>query len=326
MSMGACTATAIDVVIVNYRTGPLVVSCLETLAAEIGEGLHIRAFVVDNASADGSADVIEAAISREGWNWARVIRSPVNGGFGAGNNLGIDVALKQARPAETVWLLNPDTRVMPDAAPALARFVSEVPSAGVVGTALLEGDGTPWPYAFRFPSILGEIERGLRWSVASRLLARHAVARPMGRQPARVDWVSGASLAIRSDLLREGLRFDEGYFLYYEETDLCRTVQAMGKECWYVPEARVLHIAGQSTGITDSRAGPRRMPDYWFESRRRYFRKNHGAVYALVADLAWMASHAIFLMKQSIRRTPHADPPRLLRDFLRHSSGLPRRH
>lgn len=315
---------AIDVIIVNYRTGPLVASCLNSLAAEAGEGLRIRAFVVDNASPDGSADFIEDAIAARGWDWACVIRSPVNGGFGAGNNLGIAAALAEEAQAEAVWLLNPDTRVMPGAARELAQFMKRAPQAALVGTALLEADGEPWPFAFRFPSILGEIERGLRWRTASRLLSRHAVARPMGSQPQRVDWVSGASLAIRPAALREGLRFDEGYFLYYEETDLCRAAQAEGWSCWYLPQAVVLHISGQSTGVTDKGSAPGRLPAYWFESRRRYFRKNHGLGYAMAADLAWMISHAVFRVKQVFRRQPSADPPRLLRDFARHSSLVPR--
>lgn len=131
-----------------------------------------------------------------------------------------------------------------------------------------------------------------------------------GDRPERADWVSGASLAIRPALLWEGLRFDEGYFLYYEETDLCRTVRGQGWECWYLPQACVLHISGQSTGITDPQAKPRRLPAYWFESRHRYFRKNHGRIYALFADLAWMASHSVFLAKQALRREQSLDPPR----------------
>ncbi|MDF2638782.1 MAG: hypothetical protein K0R64_1766 [Novosphingobium lindaniclasticum] len=316
---------SIDVVIVNYRTAALALSCLESLAAEAGEGMRIRAVVIDNASLDGSADVIENAIRERDWNWVRLVRSPVNGGFGAGNNLGIDLVLQQERPADLVWLLNPDTRVMPGAARELARFMAWNRAAGLVGTALLEADGSPWPFAFRFPSIQSEIERGLRWRFSSRLLAGYAVARRMGEQPERADWVSGASLAIRPALLREGLRFDESYFLYFEEIDLCLAARSYGWECWYLPQARVLHIAGQSTGVTDAQAVHRRVPAYWFESRRRYFRKNHGLVYAIAADLGWMAAHAAFRTKQALRRDPSVDPPHLLGDFLRHSLAAPRR-
>ncbi|WP_395334424.1 glycosyltransferase family 2 protein [Novosphingobium sp. BL-8H] len=314
---------SIDVVIVNYRSGPLAISCLESLAAERTPGLRLRAFVVDNASPDNSATVIEQAIARHGWDWARLIHSPVNGGFGAGNNLGFAAVLAQETPADVVWLLNPDTRVMPGAAKALARFIAQMPAAGIVGTGLLEADGAPWPHAFRFPSILGELERGLRWRVASRLLARSAVSRRMGGDPAPVDWVSGASMAIRREVLEAGLRFDEGFFLYFEETDFCRMARAEGWQSWYLPQAVVLHISGQSTGVTAKDAGRRRMPGYWFDSRRHYFLKNHGRAYAVVADMAWMMAHATYTANRMLARKPQVDPDRLMFDFARHSALVP---
>ncbi len=312
----------LDVVLVNYRTGALAVSCLETLAAERGPNIRLRAFVVDNASPDDSADVIERAIARKGWDWARVIRSPVNGGFGAGNNLGFAAVLAEDDPADTIWLLNPDTRVMPGAAAALVRFMAKVPAAGIVGTALLNGDGQPWPYAFRFPGVLGELERGLRWRPASAVLARYAIPRLMGADPERVDWVSGASFAVRRTVVEEGLRFDEGFFLYYEEVDFCRMARNQGWQCWYLPQAVVLHIVGQSTGVPAGNAGVQRMPSYWFDSRQRYFVKNHGKAYALAADIAWMGAHAMFMTKQALRREKPNDPDRLLSDFARHSALL----
>jgi N-acetylglucosaminyl-diphospho-decaprenol L-rhamnosyltransferase len=316
---------AIDVVIVNYRTGPLVVACLESLAAERATGLNLRAIVVDNASGDGSSDTIAAALQARGWDWAVLVRSPVNGGFGAGNNIGIEIALRQPEQSELVWLLNPDTMVMPGAATNLAKFMRETPSASIAGTSLLEGDSTPWPYAFRFPSILGELERGLRIGVVSRLLARNATLRRMGERSERADWVSGASMAIRTAALRDGLRFDESFFLYYEETDLCRQAANLGLETWYVPSSVVLHIAGQSTGVTGNESALRQVPAYWFESRKLYFRKNHGPIYAALADAVWVASHLVFRAMQALRGRRSADPPRLLRDFLRHCDFIPAR-
>ncbi|PNU04328.1 glycosyltransferase family 2 protein [Novosphingobium guangzhouense] len=310
----------IDVVIVNYRTGPLVVDCLASLDAERRSGALLRAIVVDNDSRDGSAQLLQAAIIREGWDWAQVVCSPVNGGFGSGCNLGIEHALRggeaQEEPCGAVWLLNPDTRVMPGAAHALATFMAATPRAGIVGTALLQADGAPWPYAFRFPTVLGELERALRWGTASRLLASHATARRMDGRAEQADWVSGASMAIRRDALQGGLRFDEDYFLYYEETDFCRSARAQGWQCWYAPRPTVLHVAGQSTGVTGKDAHARRVPGYWFASRRRYFRKNHGWAYAFAADLAWVAGHCVHLLKQRLRRAPREDPPRLLSDFV----------
>lgn len=315
----------IDVVIVNYRTGSLVVACLGSLAAERASGNELRAVVVDNASGDDSARMIEAAIDQFGWDWVTLIRSETNGGFGAGNNIGIEHALQHEAPGGFVWLLNPDTRVMPGTVRALAGFMAERPRAGIVGTALLEDDGTPWPIAFRFPTILGEIERGARWSVTSKLLARHAISRKMGNRSEPVDWVPGASLAIRREILDDGIRFDEGYFLYFEETDFCREARARGWETWYAPEAVVVHISGQSTGVTAKNTRLSRMPGYWFESRQRYFRKNHGRLYAIGADLGWMTAHLMFRAKKVFRKPAFNDPPKLLLDFVRHAAFLPGR-
>jgi GT2 family glycosyltransferase len=313
------------VVIVNYCTGQLVTHCLESLEVEREHGSRMRVIVVDNDSSDGSADLIDHVIQSRNWDWVDLLRSPDNRGFGAGNNLGIDWALEADDPADLIWLLNPDTRVMPGATDALVRFMARHPRAGIAGSALLLADGEPWPYAFRFPSLLGEIERGSRLGIVSRLLRNCAPLRLMGRKCEKVDWVSGASFVIRRDLLEDGLRFDEGYFLYYEETDFCLHAARMGWECWYVPDAVVLHIAGQSTGITGTQIKLRRLPAYWFNSRQRYFLKNHGRFYGILADVSWMAAHALARFKQLLRPGPDPDPPHIFQDFLRNAAFFPRR-
>lgn len=321
---GVAGQPSIDVVIVNYRTADLAITCLESLVAERREIPSLRAIVVDNESGDGSAARIAAAIEARGWSWATALEAGRNGGFGAGNNVGIAHALAEPDSADLIWMLNPDTRVMPGAAAALVRFMAAHPRAGIAGSALREGDGTLWPYAFRFPNVLGEIERGARWGLTSRLLRKQATARRMEEGTARVDWVSGASFVVRRELLEAGLRFDEDYFLYYEETDLCLQAKRAGWECWYVAEAEVLHIAGQSTGVTGKQAVVRRMPSYWFDSRRRYFVKNHGRFYGMLADAAWIGAHLFDRAKQAVQRSDSADPPRLLADFVHHSALMPR--
>lgn len=315
----------IDVIIVNYCTGGLVTHCLESLEGEREQCPRLRVIVVDNASNDGSAELIDEVIQSRGWDWVALLRSPANRGFGAGNNLAIEWTLDRSEPADLIWLLNPDTRVIPGAAPALARFMAEHSRAGIAGTGLLTEDGEPWPYAFRFPSLLGEIERGSRWGFVSRLLSQSATLRRMGPDCEKVDWVSGASFVIRRELLEDGMRFDEGYFLYYEETDFCLHATRMGWECWYVPHAVVLHIAGQSTGLTGKQIRLRRLPTYWFHSRQRYFVKNHGRLYGILADFSWIAAHVLATIKQLLRNVPDPDPPHLFQDFLRNASFLPRR-
>ena len=308
------------VVIVNYRTPRLVVECLRSLQTEVLALPGTTVTVVDNASGDDSLPTIGAAIRDHGWTWATLLPSPHNGGFAAGNNLAIRQALAQSTPPDVVWLLNPDTVVEPGALAALADFFAARPQVGICGGRILEADRQPWLVALRFPGILSEFERGFEFGPVSRMLRRWAVRQPIGEEPMRVDWVSGATMAIRrSTFERIGL-LDERYFLYYEETDFCLRAHRAGIECWQLPQSRIVHIAGQSTQVTRKDAPPRRIPAYWFQSRRRYFAKNHGRVYAMIADLAWLLAHGLGSLRRLVQQKPAERPPKLVADFLRHSA------
>jgi len=138
-------------------------------------------------------------------------------------------------------------------------------------------------------------------------------------QPHETGWVAGASMIIRREVFDDVGLMDEGYFMYYEEVDFCLRANRAGWPCWYVPDSRVVHLVGQASGVTDTRAVPKRRPAYWFESRRRYFVKNHGLVYALIADTVWALGFATYRVRQALQRKPDTDPPKLLYDFIRHS-------
>jgi N-acetylglucosaminyl-diphospho-decaprenol L-rhamnosyltransferase len=310
------------VVIVNYRTAALVVRCLQSLASQLEGRADARVVVVDNRSGDSGAALIAQAIAASGWSaWAGVHEAPLNGGFAYGNNVAVRAALAQAHPPEFVWLLNPDTEARVGALDALLAFLRAHPQAGIAGSSLEEADGQPWPYAFRFPSLASEIEGGLRLGLVTRLLRRFAVLRRMDpEQPAQVDWLPGASMMVRRELFERIGLMDDDYFLYFEETDFCLRSRRAGWQCWYVPHSRVMHIAGQSTGVTTRATSPRRLPAYWFESRRRYFVKNHGRAYAMATDAVWVVSHLLWRARRALQRKPDPDPPRLLSDFVRHSA------
>jgi GT2 family glycosyltransferase len=321
---GAAVATArVRVVIVNYRTGGHVVACLRALQPEV-EGLGaVEAVVVDNCSGDDSVEVIEAAIAREGWqSWARVLRAPVNGGFSYGNNFAVRPGLASAEPPDYFWILNPDTEPRRGALRELLAFARERPRVGIAGSSFELSTGELWPHAFRFPSIWSEIASALRLAVVGRLLERHVVLLTMGSEPERVDWLPGASMLVRREVFEQAGLMDEGYFLYFEETDFCLAAARAGWECWYVPQSRVMHIAGQSTGVTRPDQAQRRRPAYWFESRRRYWIKQHGWCYAAATDLAWMICFSVRELRRVIQRKPRVEPPYLLRDFARHSALL----
>lgn len=308
-------------IIVNYRTPLLTVDCLRSLRPEMLAHLGAQVVVVENASGDDSARVISTAIRNEGWGgWARVVESPVNGGFAYGNNVALRPALARGSGFDFFWLLNPDTTVRPGALDALLEFARAHPDAGIMGSAMEGADGAPWPYAFRFPTLWSELDAGMRLGVVSRLLRRWAILHPMNDQDAQVDWVIGASMMVRREVFELVGLMDEHYFLYFEETDFCLQARRAGCSCWYVARSRVMHIAGQSTGVTGKQTVLKRMPKYWFDSRRRYFIKNRSRTYAIATDLVWTAAHALWRVRRVIQRRPPVDPPHFLADFFRYSA------
>ena len=309
------------IVIVNYRSGDLVIDCLKSLAPEIAAHPATQVAVVDNCSGDGSAQRIADHIEHAQCGaWARLIRSELNGGFSYGNNLAIRPALHSAQPPEFYWLVNPDTVVRPGALRALIDFLRKRPRVGIAGSSLEDESGELWPWAFRFPSVLSELDAGLRWGFVSKLLARWSLARKMSSVPEKVDWLPGASMMVRRDVFQSIGLMDESYFLYFEETDFCLQASQAGWECWYVPHSRVLHIAGQSTGVTAKTDQPKRLPAYWFESRRRYFIKNHGRLYAAWTDLVWLLAFPLWRLRRRVQRKPDTDPPQQWLDFVKHSA------
>ena len=309
------------VIIVNYRTAHLTVECLRSLQPQVQAQPGTQVVVVENASGDDSARTISTAINNEGWStWARLVESPVNGGFAYGNNVALRPALAPDSGFDYFWLLNPDTTLRPGALGAMLDFARARPDVGIMGSSIEGADGAPWPYAFRFPTLWSELDGSMRLGVVSRLLRRWAILHPMNGQEAQVDWVVGASMMVRREVFESIGLMDEHYFLYYEETDFCLQARRAGWSCWYVPQSRVMHIAGQSTGVTGKQAAHKRRPKYWFDSRRRYFIKNWSRAYAVATDLVWMSAYSMWRVRRVIQRRAQVDPPHFLADFLRYSA------
>jgi len=305
-------------IVVSYRCATLTIESIRSLALERSTSqLSLRAIIVDNDS--GDAPAISAAIEVNGWShWVRVKVAPRNGGFSYGNNLGMQLACEQGLPAY-FYLLNPDAEVRPGAILSLQRFLDDHPHVGIAGSSFENSDGSDWPISFHFPTLMSEFLQGVDLTPLNRLFDRWVVAHDMKGISQQTDWICGASMLIRTSVVNALGGMDENYFLYYEETDFCLRALRAGFSTWYVPESRVMHIVGQSTSVTDTTTGVKRLPGYWFESRRRYFAMNHGIAMAALIDVVAVLSNMMGVVKRIVLRRHHRIVPFYIRDLIRHS-------
>ncbi|MDT8857333.1 glycosyltransferase family 2 protein [Paracoccaceae bacterium Fryx2] len=304
-------------VILNWRTPDMTLQAAEAALREMA-GIPGALTIVDNDSGDGSFERMAAEVARRGWKGGphrvRVLQSGRNGGFGAGNNVGILAGLPGGARPDLVYILNSDAFPDAGAIRALRDHLMAHPGTGFAGSYLHGPDGEPHRTAFRFPSIASELEGAARFGLISRLLHRHVVAQPIPQATTRVDWLAGASLMMRQDVLdRIGL-FDETFFLYFEETDLCRRAAKAGWPTDYVRNSIVTHIGSVSTGMKTWG----RTPAFWFDSRLHYFTKTHGKAYAAAATAAHLLGGAVWQAKRLVQRHRRIDPPHFLSDLILH--------
>ena len=309
----------VAIAIVTYKSADLTIDCLRSVEAErASSSLQIVAIVVDNAS--GDAPAIASAIEKHGWSsWVNLVVAPMNGGFAYGNNLAIQEA-NRIGPPRFVHLLNPDTLVRKRAIEALVDFFRLHSEVGIAGGSFENVDGSDWPLAFRFPTALGELEAGLQFGLATKILRPWVVVEKKMTPVAQpIDWVDGASMMVRWNLIERIGGFDENYFLYFEETEFCYRARKHGFATWYVPSSRVMHIAGHSTKVTWRDARPKRLPPYWFESRRRFFMTTYGLPYAVLTDLVAITAIGLGSLKRRFQGRKNCGIPSLASDMLRYS-------
>lgn len=304
-------------VLLNYRTPEMTLRAATAALADL-DAMGGELVIVDNASGDGSEDMLRREVDVRGWHEGgrvRVIGSPVNGGFGAGNNIGIRAMLSDGGAPDYVYILNSDA--FPDAGSirALIDHLEATPDAGIACSHVRGEDGQTHTTAFRFPSIAGEFEGAARLGAVSRLLSHARVVLPQPGITQQVDWSAGASMMLRRSMLDDIGLFDETFFLYFEETDLCLRAARAGWWCWYVPQSRVVHIGSVSTGMKTKS----RMPQYWYDSRRHYFIKNYGRVYAACALLAHVGGGLLHRLRMGLAGRKPQDPQWFLSDMMSHA-------
>ncbi|MCG2700665.1 glycosyltransferase family 2 protein [Candidatus Parcubacteria bacterium] len=223
----------ISIIIVNYKSKEKTLACLNAIKEADLDGLLYEIIVVDNASEDDSGEVIK----RE-YKEIKFIQSEKNSGMGSGNNLGIKTA-----QAEFVLILNPDTIVKKDAIKILYNYIKNNKQAGIVGPKLLNSDGTLQYSCLRFPKFYTPI---LRRTFLGRFADRHIngfLMKDFNHDTIReVDWIMGSCLIIRKNILdkiKGG--FDNRFFMYFEDTDLCRRAWQAGFKVVYNPLASAVH-------------------------------------------------------------------------------------
>jgi GT2 family glycosyltransferase len=308
------------VVIANYKVAHLTIDCLRSLAEEVGNvpGMHVA--VCENGTEDDSAERLQKAIADNGWSsWCTLTAISPNRGFTGGNNVILRAALQSADPPQYVLLLNADTIVRPNAFKVLVDFMDRHSEVGIASSRLEDSDGTPQCSVFRFHSPLSEFEGSLKLGLVSRLLGRWRVPRPVPAQACEAEWVCGASMIIRREVFKDIGLLDEGYYTYYEDVDFCFNARKAGWPIWYVPASRVMHLGGQTTGISDK--SPNRQPPYSFNARRRYFLKNHGPIFAALADAGLILGLMLWRLRVLLGKAD-STPPYFLRDSIRHSVFL----
>jgi GT2 family glycosyltransferase len=273
------------VVVVNYRTPDMTLECLGSLATEIRAIPGARVTVVDNGSGDGSAERIADGIARAGWRaWACVVAEKANRGFSAGNNVG----LRSAPGARYFLLLNSDTLVEPGVLRYCQSLMDADPGVGAMSCLVLNDDRSIQNVARRFPTPLRRAASvlGLPWKLP-RLFGWANVDDPGWdrRTTARdVDWLGGAFLFVRGDVMRTIGGLDEDFFFYGEDIEFCHRVRRAGGRCHYAPGAAIVHHGGSSSD--PSRLASAERAAHAWRARHLVHEKLYGRVSA-VASLAF---------------------------------------
>ena len=253
----------VSIIVISFNTRDTTLKCLRSVFAH-QDGVALEVIVVDNASADGSADAIAAEFPQ-----VVLIRNGENAGFGAANN----VAMKQAK-GDNFLLLNSDAFLTPGALSAMLKALHERPDIGLVGPRLLNADGSLQRSCYRFPSPL------VAWLEALWISAVAPARSVLGDyrkwphdQPFYPEWVIGACMMLRRNVYETVGGFDPGFFMYAEETDWQRRIRAGGWKIAFTPAAQVTHLGGAS-GADDKP----KINKYFFDSGDYYYRKHHGVL------------------------------------------------
>ena len=291
MSHGPAEGAAPDVsiIVTNYNTRDLLRACFASMEGRLGR-LWLEVILVDNASADGSAEM-----TREEFPDVRVFVQERNEGFAHANNRGI-----RASRGRHVLILNSDTEIVDDALERMRDHMDAHPDIGALGARLLNTDGTVQLSCRSFPSYRTVLFH--RYSLMTRLFPRNRYSAEYlmtdtnHDETMDVDWVSGACMMVRRETMDAVGLLDEGFFMYAEDVDWCYRMKQAGWRVCYLPQAEVRHHIGRST-----RNVPYRMTYERHRSMWRFYRKHYsrGIVLVDVATFLGIAARCGMVMLQN---------------------------
>ena len=292
----------LSVVILNYGTPDLAIASARSVLPEVaalGGGLVI----VDNASPDASAERLTA------WRETlpagapvKLVLSPVNGGFAAGNNLGI-----AASEAEFYFLLNSDTLAEPGALAALLAAMRADPKLGLAGPVILDEKGARAVSRFRRRTPLSEFVEATGLDFFYRRLRGHVV--PIAEEePCPPDWISFAAVMLRKETIDAVGRLDERYFMYFEDSAYSLKAAEAGWTMRRVENAVIRHFEAKSSGVEDDAAAHKRLPRYYYASRARYFIDHYGQGGLIAANLFWYLGRAVNYARVLALKPPKQAP------------------
>jgi N-acetylglucosaminyl-diphospho-decaprenol L-rhamnosyltransferase len=290
--------TDLTIIIVTWNSMADIPRCLASLR-DAGTTHDVRTVVIDNSSSDGTPDAVA-----KGFPFVHLVRNAGNTGFAAANNQAL-----RAANSRYMLLLNPDTEVDPGAIDALIRFMDSHPQAWAAGPALLNGDRTPQRTGVKFPTFWNLLVESLfldRLFPKTRIFGSHRELYADPSVPRQVDYLQGSCLIVRREAVERVGGLDEGFFMYFEETDWCFRMKEAGGEVWYTPESSVIHYGGGMVGHYDERRVV-----HFYTSLKRFTTKHHSAsgraaVRMLILFrglLRWCIWTMVAILKPSLRES-----------------------
>jgi len=295
------------VVITSYKVPDLTIDCLNSLAEEKKLVPELQVGICDNGNTDNTYQRLVDHIAENSWEeWVYIRRVSPNRGFSGGNNVILREALQDNNCPEYFLLLNADTLVRPGAIQSLLHAAEQNPQAGIFGPQIGDMSDHSRVTSFRYISPVSEMIHSARTGLVTSLLKKWEISNERRSVPKNKRWLSFACALIRKEVMNQVGVLDEGYYLYYDDVDYCRTTGNAGWEMKSVPEAVVAHIVGQSTKIQEDEAKLQRRPNYWYVSRSWYFTKFYGKLGLLGANLFWLLGRSISFLRELVgNKKPH---------------------